>query len=122
MRKQLKTWVWIAASIATAPMLRADQAPRSANELTPPSEQEWHLISMALRQCYECKHCCAKPLLVYREVYYFPRPAPAACGEGSHRSFRGTYGVRHPMPYYIKEPKFDPQPKAPWQCRSCAIP
>lgn len=116
----LRTLVAV-ASLVAGTQLRGDLPPRWMSELVPPTEADWYRIELIKRRLYPVEHCCAKPILVYHEVYYYPCPGPIACGEATHRSFRGTYGIRHPMPYYIKEPKFE-VPPPPWNCRSCSTP
>jgi len=45
-----------------------------------------------------CTGLVATPLPT---VKYYPEPFPTAPCEPEHRSFRGTYGSLHPMPYYL---------------------
>lgn len=78
-----------------------DPPPVLMSEMQPPTEQDW--IDLARRRTARQTggFDCRKPILLYGEIIYYPCPVAMPCGEPLHRSYQGTYGMRHPDPYFI---------------------
>lgn len=91
------------------------------SEMQPPTEEEW--IELQIRRSIRRNGVCCMPRVrLQPQIWYYPfecgcapevpatfpldgnativiqESVPASPG---HRSYRGTYGIRHPMPYYI---------------------
>lgn len=87
----------------------------------PPTREDWFRLYLRRLQRAEGMDCLARPFVFYGAIYYYPCPPDQPCGEAVHPSFRGVYGIRHPMPYYIANPRVefhDPTERyRPWPCR-----
>jgi hypothetical protein len=79
--------------------------------MVPPSDEEWFRYYLR-REMYRgmprskhkeyCEEIC--PILLYERWYFYLCPWKQPCNEPIHRSFRGTYGIFLPEPYYIETP------------------
>lgn len=84
----------------------------------PPTEADWYRLYLRRYQRRAGIDCMAvEPILLYGEILYYPCPPEQPCGEPLHRSFKGVYGIRHPMPYYI--PAHRIEVALPENCPEC---
>lgn len=92
-------------------LLRADfPVAIELSERQPPTNEDWfrYFLKRSERNAQAtmgtCPTGCVGPIQLWREILYYPcRECPeTSCIE--HRSWRGCYGIRHPMPYYIPNP------------------
>lgn len=91
------------------------------SEQQPPTAKEWEEWAQRRAARQAGCHTCLKPDWRFRSVYYF-EPAPCTCGSATHASFKGCYGIRHPLPYYIaNEPEACAQTAVPAarKCHRC---
>jgi hypothetical protein len=98
--------------------LTADWPP-SANlsEQQPPTAEDWFRYYLRRTHRCRCDYLCVEPIVLTREILYYTCCEPV-CGEPVHRSFRGVYGVRHPLPYYL--PEIEIVVPVPGCCPLCA--
>jgi hypothetical protein len=97
--------------------------PRNISEMVPPTEEEWfrYYLRKEMRKgvpqqakCDLCEEIV--PILLYERWYFYLCPWSEPCGVPVHRSFRGTYGIFLPGPYYIETPRMAvqfPDPNCP---------
>jgi hypothetical protein len=72
----------------------------------PPSLENWYyyFLKQQLKNS-PCADCRWEVGVIPGGLYYLPCPPEQPCGVAVHRSYKGTYGIFHPGPYYIQEPQ-----------------
>jgi hypothetical protein len=82
-------------------------------ETMPPTNQDWfdyYYHQNLLREFgpqTKCRRLPAEsygPLVLWPEIVYFTGDECVSCSKPVHQSYRGEYGMVHPMPYYIPNP------------------
>jgi hypothetical protein len=107
----------VAVAVGLAVTALADYpAPALFSEQQPPTLEDWHRLELRrMQRC--CPHC--GPIVIPREIHYYPCPREKACNEPVHRSDMGVYGREHPMPYYLPNPEI--VVRVPGRCPQCSL-
>ena len=84
-------------------------------EQQPPSAEDW--LRLELRRHGRCSCGGTAQIALSRSIVYYPcEPRPACRGASRHLA-GGSYGVRHPMPYYLPTPRIEVD--VPGRCPVC---
>lgn len=105
------------AVISFGSLARADYPMHALfSEQQPPTLQDWHML-----QLRQMQRCCPHrgPMVLPREIHYYPCPRVRGCDEPVHQSDKGVYGCEHPMPYYLPNPQI--LVEVPGGCHRCSL-
>lgn len=74
-------------------------------DLQPPTVDDWYYLALRKQMKGTSTDCDPKAGWLPEEIWYYPCPPDLPCGAPVHPSYRGTYGIFHPGPYYIQSPR-----------------